>query len=159
IEKDAVTDEIKIKSGLTYPTGSGAALTNLPLQFSKVGEISGVLAQHDAQIISAVTTYTLRKTITLNKLNAGTTLSFQWKQAAAGGNTSYAKIYKNGVAVGTEKASASGFPAFSTETDTPATTFDAGDTAELWLKSPSATNGFIKDFRILGSPYLDTSNS
>jgi len=55
----------------------------------------------------------------------------------------YGRIYKNGVAFGTERTTSTGLTTFSEDL-----VFAAGDTCELWVKGGGAGTGYLSNFRL-----------
>lgn len=110
---------------------------------------------NDGTVQTMSTVLTKKKEITLTTLiYSGSKFRFQFKmQNDSAGTTVYARIYKNGVAVGTLWDTAS--DAWETKTqDIDMGTWEINDTVELWLKGhqPTFVNCMAKEFRIFGTP-------
>jgi len=91
----------------------------------------------------AFTTYTKYKEIVLN-LKGTYRIKFDIS-SPSGSFTTYGKIYKNGVAYGTERSQQTAYATFSEDLN-----FDAGDLAQLYIKVSSGSGGMEKNFRIYG---------
>lgn len=103
---------------------------------------------HDAEAThTGDTTYTKVKTITLtNGLLGVARFVFDLKTSNVL-NTANGRIYRNGVALGTEQSDVTGSYATSTEDLTQ--TWNPGDTAELWVKIDDAAQTVsVRNFRI-----------
>ena len=110
---------------------------------------SVVLHGHDAEGSSTSTTYVKVKTITISVL-APTPIvirTYFEMRRGAGVDYVYGRIYKNGVAVGTEQSTNS--TAFPSSTED--LSFAEGDTLELWVNRGAATDAVhYRNFRVLG---------
>lgn len=97
---------------------------------------------------SSSATYVLAKTITMNSNYGGS-----WRIkfdifVFSGGGTVYGKIYKNGVAYGTEQSTTSGFPVTKTE-DFNNIDIRSGDTIQLYIHGSGANTVSCSNFQIL----------
>ena len=119
----------------------------------KIAAASDVLRKTDDAVVNTVeTVYALRKSITIpkNYVTSGLRIKFDIADNSTG---SYGdgKIYKNGVAVGTERSASGGVDEYNSFSEDLGG-FAPGDTIELWSKTTNV--GVIcrvKDFRIKGS--------
>lgn len=148
---------LKLDGNGKIPAVDGSQLTNLPSVVSGYIPSSNVLASHDATLYPQTnTSYALKKTITLGYIGNTTSIivSFDLRGHVGTSSTGYAKIYKNGAPVGTERTNSS--DTYSTFSET--ISVASGDTIELWGKTPN-TNYGIQNFRLGGSPQMNASNS
>lgn len=101
---------------------------------------------HDAEAGGNYAAYTKVKTITINTSAFGSIrTSFDLRDSTAG-KTSYAKIYKNGVAYGTEQSNTE---VYATKTEDFTDDFVAGDTLELWIHRVwDVSNTYVRNFRL-----------
>jgi len=112
-----------------------------------------VLHSHDAVASSGSDTYTKVKTITIDTLNPSPlTLRVSFDiRAGSSGKSVRGRIYKNGVAYGTEQSSSSS--SWSTRTED--LSFEQGDTIELWIRRITTTC-YVQSFRVKGTvDYID----
>jgi hypothetical protein len=119
---------------------------------------NNVLLSYDAEGETANQTYTKVKTITITSLTTSpTTLRIYFQLKAVLGNfIQYGRIYKNGVAFGTERSTLTNdYSAVYSED----LAFSNGDTVELWLKANVAgDNPRTRYLRVLGdSTFAPTS--
>jgi hypothetical protein len=108
---------------------------------------------HDAEATTLSNTYAKLKTITFaNGLRGGFRVKFDYRQTDGTGTTAIARIYKNGVAVGTEAGKTS--TAYSTVSEDFTISLGAGDTLELWAKTATGSTPSCKvqNFRVYYDP-------
>ena len=107
-----------------------------------------ILHSHDNEVESTSDVYTKYKTITINKLYPQSSvirIKFDFKSNLP--YQSWARIYKNGVAFGTERTvSTNVYATFSEDLS-----FTQNDTIEIWLKGAGTVHAVCKNFRIHGS--------
>jgi len=102
---------------------------------------------HDAEATSAATAYTKVKTITLTNGLVGQQRFLFDIKTAGGGATAYGKIYRNGVALGTEQTDVTG--GYVTKSQDITQTWNPGDTVELWIYTSNAGQIVsVQNFRI-----------
>jgi len=99
------------------------------------------LAAADTEQSTAATSYTKVKEIDI-EYTGEYTIEFDLKRS--GISTAYWRVYKNGVAFGTEQSSVSS--TYSTKSED--LSFDNGDTCELWIYAPWATVSLVENFRV-----------
>ena len=108
-----------------------------------------VLQSNDNSFTSTATSYTKLRTIAINALHpTPSTLRIYFELSAfvTPGNV-YGKIYKNGIAFGTERTTSSTSCVYFSED----LSFAEGDTIELWgYKTNPAAAVLVEDFRVLG---------
>jgi len=114
-----------------------------------------LIHSNDAEIGPASSfEYTLAKTIsitTLNPLESILRIGFTLRNAPVEGGASYAQIYKNGVAVGTERVVvAIGETGGDSKTFVEDLQFTNGDTIELWYHWFGPTDTYVSNLRIYG---------
>lgn len=119
-----------------------------------------ILASNDAQQSTAVTVYTKLKEIKLVQptySDGRFRFVFDLKQNNNHAPGSYATIYKNGVAIGTERNESAGNWATFTE-DINIGSWTVGDTIELWAHTQALHAVYVRNFRIegAGSPFINT---
>jgi hypothetical protein len=104
---------------------------------------------HDAEVGTyANTAYEKKKTITLDNGISGV-LTFKFALWSNSGiNETYGKIYKNGVALGTEQHHSDSGTYNTYSEDLNVGTMEAGDTLELWAKVDSTNTGKCKELRL-----------
>lgn len=126
----------------------GRITVSSKIVFSGFSSGTDVFHSHDAVASNDGQTYTKVKTIYMGFLPAAVLL-LNFKLESDSATTAYAKIYRNGVAVGTEQSKFN----FGYESKTESIAgWSAGDTLELWVKNSGLTDGTnVKEFRILGS--------
>lgn len=150
IDKD-LSGQLRIKPNLAYPAGDGSGISKLGV-YDNTG--TNVLLAHDGQSQTNSTSYVKAKTITLTGLNfksGQTQLQIQFQLYVIGASeTGYAKIYRNGSPVGTERSITYG-GGWATFTEN--LTFVNGDTIELWHHATlgGANYSQVQNFRVLGS--------
>lgn len=156
---------------------SGARITygTIPTVSARIGSISASRITYGSlsQVIPKVATSSLRhssdavvggtgdgdlgyrimKTITFTNGIRGTLrFNFEIRWAAAQASTAYGKIYKNGVAIGTEYStgSSSTDSGYVSQTEAIAVVLNPGDTLELWMRADNGLSGmYCRNFRIL----------
>lgn len=102
---------------------------------------------HDAEATSVATAYTKAKTITLTNGLVGQQRFLFDIKTAGGAATAYGKIYRNGVALGTEQTDITG--GYVTKSEDITQTWNPGDTCELWVKTSNAGQIVsVQNFRI-----------
>jgi hypothetical protein len=103
---------------------------------------------HDAEATSTSATYTLVKTITFPMgLIGGYRVTFDMKTSdSVGPTTAYAKIYKNGVAVGTEQTDVTG--GYVNKSEDFFSTLNPGDTLELWVHIDGTETVSVQNLKI-----------
>lgn len=111
---------------------------------------ANVRNSHDAETThTGDTVYTKAKTITLpNGLIGAARFLFNLKTSDAGTPTiAYGRIYRNGVALGTEQTDITG--GYVTKSEDLTQTWNPGDTCELWVKIADGTDTvYVQNFRI-----------
>ena len=129
------------------PVGLAVSATEILIQNLPIRKIiagSTLLAFADTENISNVQDYTKIKEILLTE--SGTyTVTFA-QQASTGGTTS-GRVYKNGVAFGTEKTTTSG--TYVTQTED--LVFTEGDLVQLYIKNTVGGQAEHKNFRLNGT--------
>ena len=108
-----------------------------------------LLRIHDAEGNADYAAYTKVKTITLDKLEpTSSTLRVKFDIHSTTGTATRGKIYKNGIALGTERETNQG--TFQTYSEDLA--FVEGDTIELWVYNViGGDNVYWRNLRIYGS--------
>ena len=99
------------------------------------------------------TSYALKKSI---QIASGGTIRIKFDiKTSNSGYGAYGKIYKNGVALGTEQSNVT--ETYQTKSED--LQFSAGDTVELWVKVDTPEDSIIRNFRIYYDklPYVDTN--
>ena len=116
-----------------------------------------VLHSHDADASTTNTSYTLLKTITINTLYpTPSTLRISFHMRSGNGYGVTGRIYKNGGAFGTSRATASQVGVTFSED----LAFADGDTIELWaLRSVLTNTVTVKNLRVLGDDDLSLANA
>jgi hypothetical protein len=107
-----------------------------------------IIHAHDAEVSSATDDDWVKvKTITLTE-TPDTSLKIYFELKSSGGDFVYGKIYRNGVAVGTEQLTDSITYVPFTET---ISGWSNGNTLELWILSSPWKTVYAQNFRILGT--------
>ncbi|MDO8673192.1 MAG: hypothetical protein Q7O66_17440 [Dehalococcoidia bacterium] len=136
------------ETGLVIQFGNSiaAAGLQLPHVVNKAAS-ANVRNSHDAEATTVATSYTKLKTITItNGLVGAARFLFDLK-TAGGGATATARIYRNGVALGTEQTDVTG--GYVTKSEDLTQTWNPGDTAEIYAKtSDGAQAAYVQNFRI-----------
>lgn len=112
---------------------------------------ANVRNSHDAEATSQSTVYVKVKTITLTHGLVGAARFLFDLKTSNVLNTANARIYRNGVALGTEQSDVTGVYATKSEDLTVPTTsaWNPGDTVELWVKIDNAAQTVsVRNFRI-----------
>ncbi|MCK4518415.1 hypothetical protein KAT92_06565, partial [Candidatus Babeliales bacterium] len=108
-----------------------------------------LLHSHDGESYSASDAYVKVKTITINTLSP-TPVTLRIKFDIRTNNSplhAYGRIYKNGVAVGTERSrNSTGYVTFSEDIS-----FAQGDTLELWVHRSGTCWCYYRNFRVYGN--------
>jgi hypothetical protein len=121
-------------------------IENSPHLINKVAS-ANVRNSHDAEATSTSATYVKVKTITLSKgLIGQQRFLFDIKTSNAGVDVAYGKIYRNGVALGTEQSDTTG--SYVTKSEDLTQTWLPNDTCELWVKIANASTVSVQNFRI-----------
>ncbi len=105
---------------------------------------------HDAEADTNLTAYTKLKTITFA---SGLSANYRVKFDLKGGDAThigYGRIYKNGVALGTEQTDITG--GYVTKSEDLTTTLSPGDTLELWAKIAPSGIVYVRNFRVYYDP-------
>lgn len=135
-----VIDGLTIKDG--YPRARLSAT---------IAASDTLLASNDTQaLFDPGTTYTIKKEIKIPTWvrSAGLRIKFSIKTANAAA-TAYAKIYKNGVAWGTEQSNAT---TSYVEKSEDLTGFGGGDVIQIWARMSVGGYGiYIQNFRVYGT--------
>lgn len=155
--------------GTTYPgmaafctsTGSGFTVNTeyvrnnandgwLDFSLGNIASVGDTLTHsHDAESGSNSATYAKIKTITIDKLlgagvsNATLRIKFDFRNTTAG-QTTYGRIYKGGVAFGTERTTVSAD--YSTVSED--LSFAEGNTIELWYKEIGSGTARLRNLRV-----------
>ena len=131
----------------SWINGLGNLLNNVAGVLQVYFPNDDVLHSHDAEVTEGSSTATKKKTITLNVLHKNPSilhLTFDLKTSA---DLAYARIHRNGAAVGSMQAS--GDSTYSERTLD--LEFAPGDTLELWLWSNTGeSTAYARNFRIRG---------
>lgn len=120
-----------------------------PLQYTNAESL--VLMSNDSEQGTSELAYTKLKTLTITKFNFVPPVSqikiyFELKSLTAA-PTASARIYVNGVAVGTERNSASNVYAAYSESITAV----QGDSIQIYAKATGGVQAYIQNMRLLGS--------
>lgn len=109
---------------------------------------ANVRNSHDAEATSTSASYVKVKTITLTYGLVGVArFLFDLKTSDAGTPTpAYGRIYRNGVALGTEQSDVTG--AYVTKSEDITQNWNPGDTVELWVKIAGGNTVSVQNFRI-----------
>ncbi len=124
---------------------------NLPESNFQLGDV--LHGYNDAVKTAAaeVTTYTLMKEmkVTSKKTIVGLRVSFDLRMlSSSGANFAYAKLYKNGVAIGTERTSNGDSAVWTTFTED-FTNFQTGDLLQIYLKETAGgQRGELRNMRV-----------
>lgn len=110
---------------------------------------NNIIHSHDNLIQTTSLSYVKLKTITINELHpTPSTIRISFRLYTYWGPQIWGRIYKNGVGVGTERATT------SSNTFIEDISFDKNDTVEIWGKSSWGTECRLTNFRILGNTEL-----
>lgn len=133
--------ELFVVFAMMTPASSELETRVSTFQFEDVCESSvNVIAASQSSFNNAGSTYVLAKKIQLPSGGVIQVLFDLWRS----GGTAYGRIYKNGVAVGTERTTTSTTPVSWTEN----ITFAANDTIELWIKNSGANSTYTQRFEL-----------
>jgi len=134
-----------------YDSDTDTVIKGAVLDIKKIYKIgAATLHAHDAEVHSVATSYTKVKTITLDTLlKTPFTLRIHLELHSTSGGQVYAKIYKNGGAVGTERNTVNAAYQLYDED----LSFAEGDTLELWVYTVGGAGYevYVQNFRVLGS--------
>lgn len=148
-------------------TGAGSGNASYPINVSNLTQVhslfyidssgTNVLFNHDAQALNLLTVASPLKNITINNPNApdefNTTLNLYFEMGISGAGTSYAQIYRNGVAVGTLQSSVT-YPPDDAKTEQ-ISGWSIGDKIGLWgYVGTGGATVYVDNFRILGTKKL-----
>jgi len=104
-------------------------------------------ASDDAEEENGFHAYTLVKTLTLPSNFPTLTIRVHMEIEGQAGENTFGKIYKNGVAYGTERVKNDvGYSTFNEDLE-----FTADDAVELYYYNDGVANAITKNFRILGT--------
>jgi len=132
--------------GLIFSNWGGwVEAMDIPQLVNKAASVN-IRNSHDAEVNSAVEAYTKVKTITLTHGLVGEQrFLFDIKYVSGGADPeSYAKIYRNGVALGSQQTAST---SYVTKSEDITQDWVAGDTCELWVDAYHATT-YAENFRI-----------
>jgi len=134
-----------------YDSDADGIIKGAVLDIKKIYKIGdATLHAHDAEVHSVATSYTKVKTITLDTLlKTPFTLRTHLELHSTSGGQVYAKIYKNGGAVGTERNTVdAAYQSYNEDL-----LFAEGDTLELWVRTVGGAgyDVYVQNFRVLGS--------
>ena len=136
--------------------GSSYNVVGAVAQINKISD--DIVLSHDAVAQSADTfDYNKLKTITLNLPLGTATLRVKFDaKDSVGGADGLARLYKNGVAVGTVREVIATYTTYSEDLE-----FADGDTLELWAAKEvgHASRPFVKNLRVCSYGVLDASMS
>lgn len=97
----------------------------------------------DNEVTASSTSYVKVKEIILGQVTGSLRVSFDLKKSNSG--TVYGRIYKNGVAIGTERSTGStSYVNYSEDLSG----FSAGDLVQLYVKKSGITPVYVQNFRI-----------
>jgi len=131
---------LNVASGTVIGTGF-----QLPHVVKKAASAT-VRNSHDAEATTISATYVKKKTITLtNGLVGAQRFLFDLKTGTSP-TAAYGKIYRNGVALGTEQSDTTG--GYVTKSEDITQTWNPGDTCELWAHGDGALTAYVQNFRI-----------
>jgi hypothetical protein len=139
------SSELCLSGALVPSVVRGSGLT-LPHLVTKAAS-ANVRNSHDAEASTTSTSYVKLKTITLtNGLLGQARFLFDIKTGSSP-TTVYGRIYRNGVALGTEQSDTTG--SYVTKSEDITQTWGPGDTAELWVRTTDAgVTAYVQNFRI-----------
>jgi len=125
-----------------YLVGTGL---QLPHVINKIAS-ANVRNSHNAETTSTSATYVKVKTITLpNGLVGQQRFLFDIKTSDIL-KTAYGRVYRNGVAIGTEQTDTTG--TYATKSEDITQTWNPGDTAELWIHNDGTGTTSVQNFQI-----------
>jgi hypothetical protein len=144
-------------TGITDISGSGL---NLPHAVNKAAS-ANVRNSHDAEATSTSGTYAKAKTMVINKGLVGQArFLFDIHTELGIGETAYGRIYRNGVALGSEQTTTGN--TYTTKSQDITQTWNPGDTCELYIKNNGGgLNTYVRNFRIAydDSPTITVSTT
>lgn len=136
--------------------GSKVPAVNIPINYKYTKNNTDVYHSHDAEASTSSDTYVKIKTIDVTGLSSSPlTVDVYFEIASTTAVTTvYAKIYVNGVAVGTQRTDASGTSYVGFHEDI---VISNGDTLELWAHDTpgNACAPLCRNFRIYGRDDFD----
>lgn len=148
----SITGNLYVNSSLMR-VGSGGtfagSLVQIPHLVKKVAS-ANLRNSHDAEATTALTAYTKLKTYTIPYGLLGQ-VRVDFDIHTDSGSTDYARVYKNGVALGTEQSTTS--LSYVTKTENITSNYSPGDTCELWGKAAVGDAVYVRNFRL----YYDDS--
>ena len=106
---------------------------------------TSIFWSNDAEKTTSSTSYVKKKEIKLT-YTPDTTLKIYWEMYSYVGVLCYATVYRNGIAVGTEKTDTSG--SYTAKIDT-VSGWSNGDLLQLYVKATSPRTAYVRNFRIL----------
>lgn len=128
--------------GASVLVGTGL---NLPHVVNKAAS-ANVRNSHDAEATSVSATYVKAKTITItNGLVGAARFLFDLKTSDIL-KTAYGRVYRNGVALGTEQTEVG--LAYVIKSEDRTQTWNPGDTAELWIHNDGVGTTSVQNFRL-----------
>lgn len=145
---DYDTNEFGIAIGdnngyLKYDPTNGLRLGGSSLSFFEIVASDALQTSADTEQIISETSYTKLKEIKYNDLTGTIRIKFDIRDNAGNG-TVYAKIYKNGVAVGSERSDGSG----SYQTFSEDIAVVSGDLIQVYCRDDGVHYGYVRNFRI-----------
>ena len=146
--------ELATQAEATTGTGTGRVITPATAKglWSHISQASDILkASLDATLLTInAPSYIKKKQFTINATGVFR-VKFSLRTSSSGGAPVYGRIYKNGVAFGSERYTTSVAGVEYSED----LSFSKGDTCEIWIKSNDVYNSYVSDFRI----YFDVTRT
>lgn len=130
---------------VTLTTSGGKAQVNIGVTASD----TAVITNATERSASDDTSYTKLKELTITNIPASNSVRIKFDGKHTGAGSGNMKLYKNGVAVGTEQTTTGTYQTFSEDfTDE----FVNGDTIQVYYKvSAGGNNGFCRNLKICGT--------
>jgi len=140
-------------TAMLYQVQAGAWATIISSITTVAIEASDTLRNsNDTEKPTVSAVYVKLKEVRMNAALAGCRIKFDLMTTPAMGETAYARIYKNGVAIGTEQSEAAGV--YTTVIDD-LTGFALNDLIQIYAKN-SAGTAFVRNMRFYYSEYVTT---
>ncbi len=160
---DYTTDEYGVVIGdeggyLKYDPTNGLVLGGNSTTFFQVSASDTLVSSNDGAGSSTETSYTKVKEIQYNDIGGTIRVKFDLTTPSALSDTVYGKIYKNGIAYGTERSTNQDLPDYDTFSEDLA--FNSGDLIQLYVnKSGAAPSVNFRNFRLYYTKSIKTATN
>jgi hypothetical protein len=144
-------------ASLSYDIVNGLRLLGISRQFFTTVASDTLQTSADTFGSSSSAEYEKVKEIEYNDVDGTLRIKFDITTPSATSDTCYGRIYKNGVAYGTERSSNNDTPLYDTFSED--LTFETGDLIQLYVKKGSAGGCYYRNFRVYYTKAVTTEEN